>query len=140
MKTRELKEVDYYQAEVAQFEQDGTCTTSWGFRVNKEDRDVFTVILANEMIELANKKYKEKFKKGVDFNHLKLDMTKYYMDEDVVLDDGVSYPLHIVGKKKICVYNKQKNILRIFEDGLPVYENNNGKICRDVCALADSLI
>ena len=67
-------------------------------------------------------------------------MTKYYMNEDVVLDDGVSYPLHIVGKKKICEYNKRKNILSIFEVGLPVYENNNGKICRDVCALADSLM
>ena len=35
---------------------------------------------------------------------------------------------------------KIKNLLRIFEDDLPVYENNNGKICRDVCALADSLM
>ena len=63
MKTRELKEVGYYCAEVAQFEQDGTCTASWGFRVNKEGRDVFTVKLANEMIELANKKYKKNLKK-----------------------------------------------------------------------------
>ena len=36
--------------------------------------------------------------------------------------------------------DKRKNLLRIFEDDLPVYENNNGKICRDVCALADSLM
>ena len=84
MKTRELKEVDYYWAEVAQFEQDGTCTASWGFRANKEGRDVFTVKLANEIIDLDNEKYKEKFKKEVDFNHIEMDMTKYYMDEDEV--------------------------------------------------------
>lgn len=43
-------------------------------------------------------------------------------------------------KKKIGRYNKRKNILRIFVDDLPVYENNNGRICRDATALADSLM
>ena len=85
-------------------------------------------------------KHEKRFNKKVDFNVVKLDMTNSYEDEDYVLDDGVSHPCYTVGKKKIGKYDKRKNLLRIFEDDLPVYENNNGKICRDVCALADSLM
>lgn len=105
-----------------------------------QGRDIFTFQLANELIDFANKEYEKRFNKKVDFNVVKLDMTNSYEDEDYVLDDGVSHPCYTVGKKKIGKYDKRKNLLRIFEDDLPVYENNNGKICRDVCALADSLM
>lgn len=140
MKSNELKELDYYMAEVAQYDENGNGLRSWGFCVWKEGRNVFTVKLANELIDTANQKYKEKFGKDVDFNWIKLDMSKYYIDEDYVLDDGITHPSHIVGKKRIGKYDKRRNILRIFEDDLPVYENNNGKIYRDACALADSLM
>ena len=134
-----ITEVDYYYAEVVRW--DGKeCKASWGFRVKKEGRDTFTVKLANELIDFANKTYKEKFGKEVDFNSVKLDMTNYVEDTESILDDGVSYPRHVLGKKKVGKYDKQKNILRIFEDDVPVYENNNGKICSDSDALADSLM
>ena len=35
-------------------------------------------------------------------------------------------------------YWKNKNKLLIYKNGSPVYENNNGVICRDPVALADS--
>lgn len=139
MKSKELKELNYY-AEVTQWNEDGICEAHWGFHVRKEGRDIFTFQLANELIDFANKEYEKRFNKKVDFNVVKLDMTNSYEDEDYVLDDGVSHPCYTVGKKKIGKYDKRKNLLRIFEDDLPVYENNNGKICKDVCALADSLM
>lgn len=133
------KELDYYYAEVSQ-QDEKRCEISWGFRVRKEGRDVFTIKLANELIDFANKIYKEKFNKEVDFNFVKLNMTNIIEDTENILDDGVSHPRREVGKTKVGKYDKRKNILRIWKDDLPVYENNNGKICKDVCALADSLM
>lgn len=37
-------------------------------------------------------------------------------------------------------YWRDKNKLLIYQDGVPVYENNNGVICRDSVALADGLM
>lgn len=37
-------------------------------------------------------------------------------------------------------YWRDNNRLLIFKNGFPVYENNNGVICRDSVALADSLL
>lgn len=45
----------------------------------------------------------------------------------------------IVGKQKTAQYNNITNCLLIWEDGLPVYENNNGLICNDPNTLADCL-
>jgi hypothetical protein len=43
------------------------------------------------------------------------------------------------GSKK-NVYSFPSNCLTIWEDGYPIFENNNGKICADRVALADCLI
>ena len=93
---------------------------------------MFTIELANKFLSMANEGYKKKFGKDVNFNDVKYDMTDYYEDLD-------GWTRH-TGKKKIGRYNKRKNILRIFVDDLPVYENNNGRICKDATALADSLM
>lgn len=57
---------------------------------------------------------------------------------ELVLSDDVGVP--IVGREKKAVYFYKENVLRIWEDGLPVYENYDGQICRDVNALADCLL
>lgn len=44
--------------------------------------------------------------------------------------------IHIHGAQKKYVYSN--GCLTIYRDGEPVYENNNGKVCRDAVALADS--
>jgi hypothetical protein len=43
-------------------------------------------------------------------------------------------------KDKKAIYNAATNCLQIWEGGMPVYENNNGVICRDQDALADCLM
>lgn len=47
----------------------------------------------------------------------------------------------VLSDTKVAVYLPKKNILRIFkEEGggwVPIYENNNGYICRDQVALCD---
>ena len=139
MEVKNLKELKY-RAEVTQWNEYGTCEASWAFLVEKEGNEVFTVQLANDLIAFGNEEYEKKFGKEVDFNVIRLEMTNSYVDEDNILDDGVSHPCYTVGKRKVGRYDKRKNLLRIFEDGIPVYENNDGKICRDSAALADSLM
>ena len=42
--------------------------------------------------------------------------------------------------KKTAVYNNKTNCLQIWDNGYPIYENNNGTICKDADALADCLL
>lgn len=42
--------------------------------------------------------------------------------------------------KKTAVYDNKSNCLQIWDDGYPIYENNNGMICKDQEALADCLL
>lgn len=42
--------------------------------------------------------------------------------------------------KKTAVFNARTSCLQIWDDGYPIYENNNGVICKDVEALADCLL
>jgi len=41
---------------------------------------------------------------------------------------------------KYAIYNVKNNCLQIWEDGYPIYENNNGTICKDVEVLCDCLL
>ena len=91
--------------------------TYWGFGVKKYHGNRFTAEYAREILEFADKKYSELFGKEVKFNKVKL-----------VMDNG-----------KVGVYWKEENVLRIIVDGIPVYENNNGTICRDSVAIMDSM-
>lgn len=44
------------------------------------------------------------------------------------------------GMSHFANYNPSTNCLQIWKDGIPVYENNNGMICRDSDTLADCLM
>ncbi|RHS24900.1 hypothetical protein DWV69_00305 [Clostridium sp. AF12-19] len=113
-------------------------TACWGAEIAPRFGGVFTVKLAKELIEIANAKYAEKFGKEVSFCRVKYDMTDYFVDTETLLDDGISNPVRYK-RKKIGTYDLRTNILRIFIDGMPVYENRNGVICKDPVALADSI-
>lgn len=92
----------------------------WGFEVRPETAgDLFTIELAKEIIAFANDKYPKQFldREKEEFNYLKLDM----------------------GNGKHGVYFLDKNLLRVYVDGIPVYENLDGKICRDSVAIMDSV-
>ena len=41
---------------------------------------------------------------------------------------------------KKALYRSAENRLQIWQDGTPIYENNNGEITRDLAALADCLL
>ena len=116
---------------------------TWGFDVSESHGNTFTVELANVLLNRANKMYKKGCPDGyydydpsVTFTKIKCDMSDYCLSESY---DGTKIAKRI-GKKKIGIYDSEKNLLRIWEDDLPVYENNNGVICRDSIALADSLL
>lgn len=92
----------------------------WGFEVKPETAgDLFTIELANKIIAFANEKYPQQFpdREKEEFNYLKLDM----------------------GNGNHGVYYLDKNLLQVYVDGVPVYENRNGKICRDSVAMMDSV-
>ena len=107
---------DLYYAEVARFDKNGNGEgRSWGFYVSPEKYGAFTIEAAKEILEWGAKEFQTRFNETMDFNFISLKMgdTK--------------------GK-----YWRDKNKLLIFKNGFPVYENNNGIICRDPVALADS--
>lgn len=112
---------------------------SWAFLVKEDYGTVFTVELAKKMLDFANTEYKKECPKGyykptynpkIDFTYIKYDMTDYRLSGE---DNWIP-----AGKRKIGIYDIEKNLLRIYIDGNPVYENYNGRICRDTVALMDS--
>lgn len=58
-----------------------------------------------------------------------------------LIGDAPSIVRITVSSKKAITYSVEKNCLRVFDvngfDWRPIYENNNGIICRDSVALAD---
>ncbi len=59
-----------------------------------------------------------------------------YTDKYLLKYDETGYVL----KKTEYHYNRAKNRLVIWKNDAPIYENDNGRICRDIDALADSLM
>lgn len=119
--------------------------TAWGFTVNERHGSLLTVQLAEEILSWANSEYKkgrpygyseETYNPNVEFTKLEYNMTNYRLSVSYEGDD-ITVP---IGKKKIGTYNKEKKLLRIWEDDMPIYEDNNGVICADRAALADSLM
>lgn len=113
---------EYYSAEVTQWDAPlpsgygqwypVNSLASWIFDVdvNKHGR-VFTTKLANELLELANEAYKQRFGKKVDFNYIKVNMSG-------------------IGKRIRGTYDKQDNILEIYVNDYLMYANYNGEIYR----------
>lgn len=114
--------MEYYSAEVTQLDSPlpsgygqrhhVKCLVSWGFDVDvSKHGGIFTAKVANELLELANKAYKQRFGKEVDFNYIKVDLSG-------------------IGKRKRGTYDKQKNILEIYSNDFLIYANCDGEIYR----------
>lgn len=114
--TKEILPENCYFAEISKFDENGIGECGWGFYVNPERCGAFTVEFAKELLDWGTKEYKTRFHKDVDFNWIRLKMDN-----------------------KIGRYHRDKNRLLIFQDGVPIYGNFNGEICRDSVALADTL-
>lgn len=117
----------------------GTDGIYWGFSVKEEHGDTFTVELARELLEVSNREYKKGCPAGYDksaydpdkdFTYVRYDMSNYK-------DTGDNHMV-LIGDKKVGTYDAEKNLLRIYKDGSPIYENNNGVICRDTVAMMDN--
>lgn len=136
MNINAIGEEGYYATVTA---QDGV---SWSFTVAENRGNNLTVEKAEEMLLWANTEYKKGCPKGYwkesydpnrTFIKLKYNMSHYkesvsYAGDDIMVS---------AGKRKIGTYDKEKKLLRIYEDGILVYENDNGIICRDRVALAE---
>ena len=128
----------YYSAIVSGWQ--GDSNINWGFSVREDRGSVFTVELAKQLLEKANNEYKKgcpdgyykpSYNPNINFTFIKYDMTDYRESIDI---PGRLVP---VGKRKIGTYDSKKNLLRIYINDEPIYENNNGKICKDTVAMMD---
>lgn len=52
-------------------------------------------------------------------------------------ENGNSMPPY---STKEAIFDVKRNCLQIFDDDLPIYENNNGTICNDIDSLCDCLM
>lgn len=98
----------------------------------KEISDIYKRIVA-----------KYNLQEGEQIKSLKVDLTPYYEYNSngtpvyASEENPIAYDR---SKKKTATYNSKHNRLIIWERDLPVYENNDGIICTDGAALADSLL
>ena len=92
----------------------GTCN----FGLEIETSQAIGIKEAKEILITGERLIKEKFNFVPEFFRFKAEMSK----------------------SKSITYNGDKNLLRVWVDNMPVYENYNGNICRDESALADSIL
>lgn len=134
MNTNVIGQNGYY----ANVKSSGTDGIYWGFGVKEEHGTAFTMEMAKELLALANAEYKKGCPAGYDksaynpdkdFTYIRYDMSNY--------KDAGDGHMVLVGDKKVGTYDAVKNLLRIFKNDDPIYENNNGTICRDAVAMMD---
>ena len=93
--------------------------------------------MVNPIVENAERHFGGKIKK-IAINMNEYDYNSVSSEDiDCIMagDYGVKQTVN-----KNAEYFCSENRLVIWQDGLPVYENNNGVITRDAAALADSLV
>lgn len=100
-----------YMATVVEVQQDGTWGRSWNYEIPRNQCRDFSVDFAKGLIDFANEKYPEISGENAKFNYVGLKM------------DG----------REIGLYWAGKNLLRIYESDVLLYEDNNGIIYRDGC-------
>jgi hypothetical protein len=86
---------------------------------------------------------KAKFAKdGETIRSIKIDLTKYaeYLPDGRPQIGSEEEPSSQIGPEKHARYHAKENMLRIWQNGLPIYENCNGVVCDDAAALADCLL
>ncbi len=82
-----------------------------------------------------------KVTEGEYLKEFKIDLSDYYRYEEngQPIVSSEEYPEGRKGKDKTAKYFIKSNTLRIYENGMPIYENANGIICNDAAALCDCL-
>ena len=107
---------------------------TWGKKITT-DKELITVAKCKQICERIETQL------GITIGNIDIDLTQYdyrsLSPEDY--EWGSDVPIPMVGRPKSATYNRKTNCLQIWEDRMPIYENNNGRICRDANALADCL-
>jgi hypothetical protein len=81
---------------------------------------------------------------GITIRKIEISLTQWDLqsltpkDYELVLSNDIG--VNRIGPDKSIVYDNKENCFQIWENGLPIYEDNNGVICDDQDALADCLL
>ena len=99
-------------------------------------KELITVKKCKKIVDAVQSKF------DIEVNKIEIMMSEF--DYEIFTEDDVPYiiagdvPVPQRLDKK-AYYWVKSNCLQIWEDGLPIYENNNGEICGEREALADCL-
>lgn len=101
----------------------------------------FGTITLKECQDINNKLKEKLLKENQYLKSFKIDLSDYieYNQNGTPVLSSEENPFARKGSQKEARYSIEHNRLRIYKDGLPVYENNDGIICNDEVALCDSL-
>lgn len=105
-------------------------------KVIRTYKELITVKKCKKIVETVENHFDIKIKR-IEINMCEWDYSNITVDDYVSClcgDRGVPFKLN-----KNAYYDVKKNRLRIYQDGMPIYENDNGEITRDRDALADCL-
>ena len=100
-------------------------------------KDPITVKKCKKIVEKVEKAF------NIDIKCIKIMMSQYDY-KSITPDEYISVICGDYNVKRLvnknAYYYPKRNRLIIWEDDMPVYENDNGIICRDEVALADCLM
>jgi hypothetical protein len=106
-------------------------------KLTMPDEKIITVDRCKTLVTKIEEKFGHKVEKLV------IDMKKWAYDimseNDIPAYEAMDINIPCT-LDKTATYFVKSNCLQIWKDGDPVYENNNGVICKDPVALADSLL
>lgn len=102
----------------------------------------YGTITLDEAANIYNRVKSKILKDGEFIKSIKIDLTKYaeYLPDGRPQIGSEEEPSSQIGPEKHARYHVKENMLRIWQNGLPIYENCNGVICSDEAALADCLL
>lgn len=102
----------------------------------------FGTITLAECKEIYEKIQNKILKENEYVKSIEIDLTLYnkYQENGIPVYATEENPISYNSDKKIARYYPNENLLRIWVNDRIVYENYNGKICKDEAALADSIM
>jgi len=116
-------------------------TDNHSFGVYTELKNYGTITL-EEAADIYNRIKAKILKEGEFIKSITIDLTKYekYLPDGRPQVGSEEEPSSQIGPKKHAIYHVKENMLRIWQNDIPIYENCNGVICNDQTALSDCLL
>jgi hypothetical protein len=119
--------------------QNETDNHSFGVYTQLKNQETITL---KEAADIYNRVKTKLLKDGEFIKSIKIDLTKYaeYLPDGRPQWGSEEKPSSQIGPEIHARYHVKENMLRIWQNDLPIYENRNGVICKDRDALADCLL